>query len=97
MSRPVCRVLEVKSRHRLSYFGLVAAWARDDCQSEHLDPWGAILLVRFHRIFLDVQGVDRHWKVLRVSVEEHLLAFSGLSTETLSSCSQPMTALTSWL
>jgi hypothetical protein len=93
VSKLVFRALEVKSGHQLSYLGLVAACTRDDRQSEILDPWSAILLGHFHQSFSDVQGVGRHWKVFRVSVEEHLPAFSELSIETLSSYSQPMTAL----
>lgn len=94
VSMLVCRVLEVKSCHRPSYLGLVA---RGDCQSENLEPWSVTLLSYFYQVHPDVQEVDHHWRVIRISFEERLPAFSVLSTETLSSCSQPMTALAFWL
>jgi hypothetical protein len=91
------------------HLGLVAACARKASGNVYqdliLDPWTVNVklardgIFRRHRQYIlrYARGVLQYGQMVPLSVEEGRPVFSGLSIETLSSCSQPMTFSAFWL
>jgi len=88
------------------HLGLVAACARKASgnvyQNWILDPWTMnvkLAIFRRHRQYIlrYARGVLQYGKTAPLSVEEGRPVSSGLSIETLSFCSQPMTFSAFWL